>query len=74
MADRFYIEEMRQRLGLEKGDTRRDAEIERMSPYQRFGLLCGWFLGNGSWASTVLEWAKDAGLSVTADAVSDDEK
>lgn len=62
-----YIKEMRQRLGLEEDDPKRDAEIEDMAPMRRFALLCGWFLGDPSWATTVVEWARDAGLKITSD-------
>ena len=61
---RIYIYAMRQRLGLEEGDTSRDNDIENMDPHQRLRLICGWYLGDPSWASTVIEWAKDAGFEV----------
>ena len=63
--ERLYIGDMRQRLGLEEDDTRRDDEIEKMSPRDRFRLLCGWHLGHPNWAHTILDWAKDAGLKIS---------
>ena len=62
---RQYIKDMRCRLGLKEDDTRRDDEIEKMSPHDRFRLLCGWNLGDPRWADTILDWAKDAGLRVS---------
>lgn len=64
MASPHYIKEMRQRLGLEENDTQRDAEIASMTPYARLRLLCGWFLGDPNWASSMLEWCNDAGFEV----------
>lgn len=64
MSERLYIDDMRQRLGLEKGDTRHDGRIEKMTPLERFRLLCGWHFGDPAWASHVLGWAKDAGYKI----------
>lgn len=65
MANEYrYIREMRQRLGLEEDDPRRDSDIDKMSPNDRFRLLCGWFLGDSVWASTILSWAKDARMKI----------
>lgn len=64
MAVRVYIEDMRQRLGVEPNDTSQDVRIEAMTPFQRLKLLCGWYLGDPAWASHILEWAKDSGFSV----------
>ena len=59
-----YIAAMRQRLGLEPHDTSKDSQISAMTPMQRLELLCGWHFGDPSWASTVIEWAKDAGFDL----------
>lgn len=66
MSEFAYIKDMRQRLGLEPDDARRDTHIAAMSPLERFQLLCGWHLGDPGWASTMLAWAKDAGLHIEA--------
>jgi hypothetical protein len=62
---RAYIGDMRQRLGLKADDTKLDEEIEKMSPEARLALLCGWHFGDPGWASTFIEWAKDAGFKVS---------
>lgn len=62
---RNYIDPMRQNLGLEAGDASRDADIESMTPEQRLGLVCGWHLGDRSWARTFLSWARDAGYKIS---------
>lgn len=64
MADRRYIDDMRQRLGLDDGDSRRDASIENMTATQRLELLCGWHFGDPAWARTFLSWARDAGFEI----------
>lgn len=60
-----YIEEMRQRLGVEAADTTKDSMIEKMTPEGRLRLLCGWRLGDPSWASSFLDWAEDAGFKIS---------
>lgn len=64
---RHYINDMRQRFGLEPADASRDAQIEAMVPIERLKLLCGWNLGDPHWATTILSWVQDAGYSVIAD-------
>lgn len=64
-AEQFsQIEAMRGRLGLEKDDTSRDADIEKMSPERRLALIAGWHLGYSGWERTILSWVKDAGYEV----------
>lgn len=65
MAQRRYIEDMRQRLGLKPDDARRDDEIEKMTPEERLELICGWHLGYRGWSRTFLNWARDAGFKIT---------
>lgn len=61
---RRYIEDLRQRLGLDEGDASRDAYIESLTPHQRLEMLCGWHLGYPDWAITFLSWARDAGFEI----------
>jgi len=63
-ASRFYIGAMRGNLGLEETDTSRDEEIEKMTPERRLQLVCGWHLGDRSWAGTVIAWARDCGFKI----------
>lgn len=65
MAGRKYIELMRGNLGIDKTDPRKDNAIEAMTPEQRLGLICGWHLGDRSWARQFLDWARDCGFDVT---------
>jgi len=60
-----YLEEIRQRLGLEENDNSRDESIEQMEPIERVRLLAGWFLGDGNWADTFVEWLESQGLYLT---------
>ena len=64
-AQRRYIGDMRQRLGLASDDASRDAHIEKMTPTERLELICGWHLGYPGWSHTFLNWARDAGFKVT---------
>jgi hypothetical protein len=59
-----YIEEMRQRLGLEPDDEMCDGRIEKMEPIQRLEMLCGWHIGDPDWAYQFLNWARDAGYKI----------
>lgn len=59
-----YIGCMRRRLGLEENDPSRDELIEAMTPMQRLELICGWHLGDPSFASQIIAWAKDAGFTI----------
>lgn len=60
-----YIEDMRRRLGLKAEDASRDADIEKMSPTERLGLVAGWQLGYRGWEHTILNWVEDAGFKLT---------
>lgn len=62
---RRYIEDMRQRLGLDADDSSSDKRIEKMSSEERLKLLCGWHLGDPAWAHQFINWARDAGYEVT---------
>jgi hypothetical protein len=63
-----YVDEMRQRLGLEAGDTSCDEEIVAMSPMERVGLIAGWFLGDNGWADTFKDYFESQGLYLTTNA------
>lgn len=62
---RRYIIDMRQRLGIDPDDASKDDVIEKMTPEERLGLLCGWHLGDPAWSRTFLNWARDAGFKIT---------
>lgn len=62
-----YIEEMRQRLGLDENDTSKDVFIEEMDPLERVRLIAGWYLGDGSWADTFMEYFQSQGIYLTTD-------
>lgn len=66
-----YVEEMRQRLGLEKDDTRKDKYIESLDQFQRVGLIVGWFHGSESWASKYKEYFESQGIYLTTNADAD---
>jgi hypothetical protein len=61
---RYYIGDMRQRLGVDKDDTSQDEKIERMRPIERLQLVCGWNLGDPSWATQFIAWAEDSGFKI----------
>ena len=65
MADRRYIEDMRQRLGLNADDASLDDHIEKMTPEERLELICGWHLGYPGWSRTILNWVRGAGFKIT---------
>ena len=62
-----YVENMRQRMGLEKDDTSQDKAIEAMEPFERVRLIAGWFHGNGLWADTYKEYFESQGIYLTTD-------
>jgi hypothetical protein len=62
---RCYIDDIRQRLGLEEGDASHDDRIEQMTAEQRLAHICGWHLGDPGWARTFLAWARDSGFEIT---------
>lgn len=62
-----YVEEMRQRLGLDENDSCKDKYIESISPLERVRLIAGWYLGGGGWADTFVEYFKSQGLYLTED-------
>jgi hypothetical protein len=61
-----YLEELRQRLGLDPTDKQRDGYIASLPPFERVRMLCGWTLGDPSWADTMKEWLESQGLYITA--------
>lgn len=52
--DPEIVDAARQNLGLEAGDTRRDAELARYTPAQLFSRYCSWH-GLVGWGGTL--WA-----------------
>jgi hypothetical protein len=62
IEDLGYVEEMRERLGLEPDDTSSDDEIVSMSPLKRVELLAGWHLGDPSWTETFKYWCESQGI------------
>jgi hypothetical protein len=58
---------MRGRLGLDSKDTRKDVEIEHMTPMQRVRLIAGWTLGSDCWADTFKEYFESQGIYLTID-------
>lgn len=60
-----YVDDLRQRLGLEPDDTSQDAIIEKMTPMQRVRMLAGWHLGDPSWADTFRVYFESQGLYLT---------
>ena len=66
--DLGYVEAMRQRLGLDEKDTRKDDKIVAMTPMQRVRLIAGWYHGDESWADTWSGYFESQGLYLTTDA------
>ena len=60
-----YIEEIRQRMGLDENDTSADEEIEYMEPMERVRLLAGFYHGNDDWADTWKEYFESQGIYLT---------
>ena len=63
-----YVEEMLKRLG-ERSFTDQPllGLLEEMTPWERYRLLCGWFHGHESWATTHKEKMESQGLYITTD-------
>lgn len=60
----YILEKVRGALGLEEDDPSKDERIERMSPERILELCCQWELGDPSWASAFLNWAREAGYEI----------
>jgi len=58
------IEAVRGRMGLEPDDESKDAMIAAMTPRERLCKVCGWHLGDESWAGTIIGWMKECGYTV----------
>lgn len=61
------LQKIRQREGLEKDDASQDDRILKMSPSMKLRRIVGWELGDGHWADTILEWAKDCGYKISGE-------
>jgi len=68
IEDMIYVEEMRQRLGLDENDTSKDKYLEQMKPFDRVKLIIGWEFGDESWGDTFKEWCDSQGLYLTTNA------
>ena len=71
LDDIGYIEDIRQRMGLEEDDKSRDVEILAMTPMERVRLIVGWNHGDGSWADTYKEYFESQGLYFTTNPEAD---
>jgi len=60
--DLGYIEEIRQRIGLDKDDTSQDDIILEATPFRRVQLIAGWYLGSEDWANTFKEYCESQGI------------
>jgi len=65
IEDLGYVEEMRQRLGVEESSTKMDKRLLAMTPMERVRLLSGWFLGDPEWADAFKEYFESQGLFLT---------
>ncbi len=66
-----YLGEIRQRLGLNENDPRRDTEIEQMSPMRRVRIIAGWYLGDPAWADEFKQYFESQGLYLTSNRLAD---
>ena len=64
MMPDYIMEILRQRSGLDATDTSEDERLLALSPQEKFDKVCGWNLGDPSWARLVLRWAKDCGFEI----------
>jgi hypothetical protein len=60
-----YVEKMRQRLGLEEDDPKKDHLIIAMTPMQRVRLIAGYVLGDSGWADEFKDYFESQGLFLT---------
>jgi len=67
IEDIGYVEELRQRLGLDENDTSRDEYILSLPSMRRVELLSGWYFGDEAWAGTFKEWCESQGIYWTSD-------
>ena len=57
---------LRQRQGLEEGDTSKDGLLQSLSPIDKFREVMGWEFGSARRADTLISWAQDCGFKISS--------
>jgi hypothetical protein len=52
---------LRQRFGLNPDDTKKDAEILKLTPVEVVQECTAWQIGDPGWANQIAQWMKAAG-------------
>jgi len=60
----YILKAIRGNDGLELNDTSKDEIYKSWSSEKKLAYICGWELGDRSWAKTFLSWAEDCGFEI----------
>jgi hypothetical protein len=60
----YIMSTLRQRWGVEPTDDSKDNRINDLTPRKALRDVCGWHLGDPTWADTFLKWADACGFEV----------
>lgn len=63
---KHILKRIRKRLDLDEQDDSQDGYINQMTPHQKLREVVAWELGDPDWADTILQWARDCGMTVDA--------
>ena len=57
---------LRQRHGLEEGDTSKDEFLQSLSPIDKLREVLGWEAGCARRAETLISWAQGCGFKISS--------
>lgn len=60
----LVLMKLRQRAGLAMTDATMDAELDALPPIEKLRMVCGWTLGDPSWADYFIDWASGCGIEI----------
>lgn len=60
----YIMQKLRKRRGLEPEDKTQDDLLRQMTPENKLREVCGWELGDKSWAGQFVSWARDCGYTI----------
>lgn len=60
----YLLKKLRQRLSLDENDTKKDEYIKNRPPFTNLRELCGWQLGDSSWADEFKMFCEGVGIKL----------
>ena len=64
MYPEHIMKRLRGRAGLDENNKSRDERLQQQDPETALRNVVGWELGDASWATIILGWAKDCGYRI----------